>query len=65
MGSASRHLKIKLRKDEQVFDSIFFGGGEMYSNLKIGSKVDVAYSVEENVWNGYKNLQLKIRDIKL
>lgn len=65
VGSASRHLKIKLRKDEQVFDSIFFGGGEMYSNLKIGSKVDVAYSVEENVWNGYKNLQLKIRDIKL
>jgi single-stranded-DNA-specific exonuclease len=64
VGSEARHLKLKLRGNDQVFDSIFFGGGEMYSKLKIGSKIDVVYAVEENIWNGYKSIQLKIKDTK-
>ena len=65
VGRDAKHLKLKLKQDEHVFDSIFFGGGEKYSKLVSGSKVDVVYSIEENVWNGYKNLQLKIKDIKV
>jgi single-stranded-DNA-specific exonuclease len=65
VGREARHLKLKLRKDEQIFDSIFFGGGEMYSDLKSGSTVDIAYSVEENIWNGYKSIQLKVKDLNV
>lgn len=65
VGREARHLKLKLKQNEHVFDSIFFGGGEMYSNLKTGSKVKIVYSIEENIWNGYKSLQLKIKDIKV
>jgi len=65
VGRDAKHLKLKLKQYEHVFDSIFFGGGEKYSKLVSGSKVDVVYSIEENVWNGYKNLQLKIKDINV
>ena len=65
VGRDSKHLKLKLKQNEHILDSIFFGGGEMYSDLTPGSKIDVAYNVEENIWNGYKNIQLRIKDLKL
>jgi single-stranded-DNA-specific exonuclease len=63
VGREARHLKLKLKQDEHIFDSIFFGGGEMYPNLALKAKIDVIYSLEDNSWNGYKNLQLKIKDL--
>jgi len=63
VGRESKHLKLKLKQDEHIFDSIFFGGGENYSDLTLRSKIDLAYSVEENIWNGYTSLQLKVKDI--
>jgi len=33
-------------------------------NLKIGDTASVAYTISLNEWNGNKNLELKIRDIK-
>lgn len=65
VGRESRHLKLRLRQNEQVFDSIYFGGGEIYSKITLDAKIDIAYQLEDNIWNGYKNLQLKIRDIKI
>lgn len=65
VGREAKHLKLKLKQNEQVIDSIFFGGGEIYSKLTPGSKIDIAYQIEENIWNGYKNIQLKIKDMKV
>jgi single-stranded-DNA-specific exonuclease len=65
VGREARHLKLKLKQDEHTFDSIYFGGGEMYSKLNSNQKVDIVYSLEDNSWNGYKNLQLKIKDLKI
>lgn len=63
IGRDSKHLKLKLKQNEHILDSIYFGGGEMYSKFVSDSKIDVVYSVEENIWNGFKNIQLKIKDI--
>jgi len=63
VGREARHLKLKLKQGEHTFDSIFFGGGEMYSKLTSSQKVDIVYSLEDNSWNGYKNLQLKVKDM--
>lgn len=64
VGKENKHLKLKLKQDEHIFDSIYFGGGEMYSMLSPGSDVDIVYTIESNIWNGYKNLQLKIKDVR-
>jgi single-stranded-DNA-specific exonuclease len=65
VGREARHLKLKLKQNEHTFDSIYFGGGEMYSKLTPGKKIDIVYNLEDNSWNGYKNLQLKVKDLKL
>lgn len=45
-------------------DAIGFGLGERVNDLKVGSTIDIAYTISENIWNGRKSLQLKLRDIK-
>ena len=64
VGREARHLKLKLKRDEQVFDSIFFGGGENYSKLAPGSTIDIVYQPEENLWNGRSSTQLRLRDLR-
>lgn len=65
VGREAKHLKLRLKQDEQVFDSIYFGGGEIYSELTRDAKVDIVYRLEENEWNGRVSLQLVIKDLHL
>ena len=64
VGRDSKHLKLVLKQHEQVFDSIYFGGGEKYPKLTQGMLLDIVFQVEENAWNGNRNIQLKIKDIR-
>jgi len=64
VGEGGKHLKMTLRNEGREYGAIAFGMGEMMNEIENGEKVDVAYSVEKNVWNGRENLQLKVRDIK-
>lgn len=58
VGSANQHLKLTFGS----FEAIGFGMGEKRANLRPGFKIDLVYSLSENVWNGKKSLQLKIKD---
>ena len=65
IGQDNRHLKLKLKSKDKVFEAIGFGMGEKASKIKTGKLVDIVYTIDENVWNDKKSLQLKIKDIKL
>lgn len=64
IGKDKKHLKLKLKNNEQILDSIYFNGGEIYSNLKPGSKINVVYNIGENTWNGLVSIQLQVKDLK-
>jgi single-stranded-DNA-specific exonuclease len=64
IGAKLNHLKLKIRDDgKKVMDAVAFGFGDLGDKLPVGTRVDVAYTIDENVWNGTTTLQLKIRDI--
>lgn len=65
VGSQNTHLKLALKNEDRVFEAIAFGFGNLAQKLSAGNKIDIAYSLEANVWNGNKSLQLKIKDINL
>lgn len=65
VGADQRHIKLLLRQDSHVIDAIGFGLGEFYGRMKPGIPVDIAYTIDMNVWNGNKKLQLKIKDIRI
>ncbi len=61
VGTEGKHLKLKAGG----FDCIAFNQGKKAQELKIGNKINVAYNLDLNVYNGRSNLQLKIKDIVL
>ncbi|OGM54337.1 single-stranded-DNA-specific exonuclease RecJ [Candidatus Woesebacteria bacterium RIFCSPHIGHO2_12_FULL_44_11] len=64
VGGDNKHLKLVLRNQEKVFEAIAFSFGHLAQKLSLGDQIDIAYNLEENVWNGHKSLQLKVRDIR-
>ena len=65
VGVDGKHLKLKLEKGGFSFDAIAFSRGDLYPFLSPDKKIDIAYSLAENTWNGQTKIQLKIRDIKI
>lgn len=66
MGKEGAHLRLFLSQDDSaMYEAVAFGMGALAKELKIGDKIDVAYVVDENTWNGQTKLQLKVKDIKV
>lgn len=67
VGVEKSHLRLGIiNKNSRIsISSIGFGLAHHFSKTKDGQIFDICYSIDENVWNGKKNLQLKLRDIKV
>jgi single-stranded-DNA-specific exonuclease len=65
VGRDLKHLKLTLVKDDMRFDAIGFNFGGLIKDLSVKDKLDIVYTIENNVWNGYENIQLKLKDIRL
>jgi single-stranded-DNA-specific exonuclease len=64
VGAEGAHLKMKVGDGGTIFDAIAFKFGFMAERLTRGDKLDIAYTFEENEWNGERKYQLNIKDIK-
>ena len=68
VGSNGCHLKLFLEKDTEKgikrFRAIGFGLADFCDKIKLGDKIDVVFELIANEWNGTKELQLKIIDLK-
>jgi single-stranded-DNA-specific exonuclease len=66
VGNGHKHLKLLVAPSNSnlVFEAIGFGMGEIFSQLSPERRVDIAYNLLLNEWQGQKRLQLKIKDIK-
>jgi len=63
MGREANHLRLYLEQDGETFEAVAFGMGALAAEMKVGDKIDVAYALDENTWNGNTKLQLKVKDI--
>lgn len=68
VGNGEKHLKLFLRPDDgspRIFEAIGFSVPEEFRRLKQGDKVDIAFNLGQDEWNGSKKLQLRIIDLKI
>ncbi len=73
VGSNGKHLKLKVISihyplstiHHPGYDAIAFNFADLVENIKPGDKIQIAYTIAKDEWNGNNRLQLKIRDIKL
>src|SRR3989339_16827 len=62
VGGDGQHLKLEIAKGNKSRGAIAFGLGKM--SLELGDKIDIIYNLSINQWNGNREIQLIIKDIK-
>lgn len=67
VGQNKKHLRMKIKspKDGKIIKAIGFNLGERISELEIGKKIDLVCELIADEWNGNRELQLKIIDLRL
>lgn len=65
VGDDKSHLRLVVRQgDSPQFTCIGFGLGDKVEIIHGGQPFSLAYSLDENEWQGRVSLQLKIKDLK-
>jgi len=64
VGKNGGHLKLFLEKESKKFQAIGFGLADFCDKIRIEDKIDVVFELIANEWNGTKELELKIIDLK-
>jgi len=64
VGNNNKHLKMKLGSDKKYWSAIGFDLGELSQTLRIGGRIDVVCTVDIDEWNGARELQLNLLDVK-
>lgn len=68
VGNGSKHLKLELKSDQlsgKIFKAIGFGlARNGNATLAYGDKIDIVAEIIVDEWNGTRNLQMKIIDLK-
>lgn len=65
VGADSKHLRLVVQQGGDSRKLIAFGSGQTWGNeLKIGDMIDVVYELSIHEWNGNRDLQLKLVDLR-
>lgn len=70
MGTDNQHIKFRLSQADQrgvyrSFWALLFGGSESCQHFRVGDIVDLVYYLEINDFNGRREPQLKIVDLRI
>jgi single-stranded-DNA-specific exonuclease len=60
-----KHLKLRVAKGTKSYDALGWGWARSHSELASGQSMDLAFVLDENVYQGRTSLQLILRDIQV
>jgi len=63
IGKDKKHLRLFLQNDNKFIEAIAFNKADSYSKLVKDSLIQIAYSIDKNIWDGREKIQIKVRDI--
>jgi single-stranded-DNA-specific exonuclease len=59
------HIRFVLKQGNTVFTGIGFNMAAKFSLIQTKAPLDIVFTLDENEWNGEKNLQLKVMDVRI
>ncbi len=63
--SDGKHIKLILTSGEYCIESVGFNMGELLDILKIDDTIDIAFSIDINIYRGARQLQVLLKDVKI
>ncbi len=64
VGKDNAHLQLGVRAGGQPFKCIGFNFGWAAKQISAGERIDLAFEMLSDEWNGFKNLKLRILDFR-
>jgi single-stranded-DNA-specific exonuclease len=66
VGASGDHLQIMVRQDPNArpIKCIAFGYGPLFDRLTPGTKIDLAVEAQINEYQGYRNVELQVKDLR-
>jgi len=58
------HLRFSVRQHKTTLTGIGFGMADKYKLLQNFKPIDIVFKIDENEWNGEKNLQMRVVDVR-
>lgn len=59
------HVRFVLKQNDVILNGIGFNMTDKFYLLQMQKPIDIVFTIDENEWNGNKNLQLKMIDFRL
>ncbi len=63
--SGGKHTRLSVMRDGRYFQAMCFSCSMSELNLFVGDSVDLLFTVDINEYNGRRNVQLIVRDVRL
>jgi single-stranded-DNA-specific exonuclease len=60
----SRHLRLRIAENGAELEAIGFGMADRRAELERAGRVDVAFQLHEDEWNGRARLQARLQDVR-
>lgn len=58
------HLKFVIQQGDTTITGIGFNMADKFSIVESGRPFDIVFKIDENEWNGNKNLQVRVEDVR-
>lgn len=65
MGKKSDHLSFYVKDAGPSLKAVGFGMGALFDPIRKARTVSLAFTPQINAWNGYENVELMIKDVKV
>jgi single-stranded-DNA-specific exonuclease len=65
VGKTGDHLQLFIRQNGATMKGIAFGAGAWFDKLTTGTTVHLAIEPQINEFNGYRSVELEIKDLQL
>ncbi len=62
VGQNGNHLRLLVNGGKKL---IFFNGHEESKTVRLGDKIDIIFEPDTNIWDGNKEIQLKVIDLRI
>ncbi len=63
--SEGKHLKLILSYGDYTIEAVGFNMGELLDILNVGDIIDIAFSIDINIYRGARQLQVLLKDVKI
>ena len=65
MGKTGDHLQLHLKQNGAMMRAVAWGAGDWCDRLQAGSVVNVAVEPQLNEFNGFRSVELEVKDLQL